>query len=232
MFTWWWVLRLWVWLRVLWYVVFSLSLWLLRWLCQWRGIWNFCSDRSWFQLWRCYVCRVCTHRSRVQRWSTHRNILAIKFLIFPPHFKISFVTIVLVWPCLTYSDHCRFTKNIIWCHTMGSIRRPSNTDSRSTKDAAFIQCVDGQEPQIHKLWCLGLENSTQEFHPTVWVEDVAGTVGEFMTNYLDENGRRIPIIGKISINNSVHFLAFLTLSGGVDCHFFPTLKLSLIPQAG
>ena len=115
---------------------------------------------------------------------------------------------------------------------MVSIRRPSNPGSGGTKDTKFIRRVDVQDPQIHKLWCLGLDNITRKVHPTVLVEVVAGTVGEFMTNYLDENGRRIPIIGKISINNSVHFLAFLTLSGGVDCHFFAPYRLPMRPQGG
>ena len=34
--------------------------------------------------------------SRVQRWPTHRNVLPLKILIFPPSFKISFGTIVLL----------------------------------------------------------------------------------------------------------------------------------------
>ena len=37
-----------------------------------------------------------TKRSRVQRWLTHRNILPLKILMFPPSFKISFGTIDLL----------------------------------------------------------------------------------------------------------------------------------------
>ena len=114
---------------------------------------------------------------------------------------------------------------------MVSIRRPSNPGSGGTKDTKFIRRVDVQDPQIHKLWCLGLDNITRKVHPTVLVEVVAGTVGEFMTNYLAENVHIISIIGKLYINSSIQFLAFLILSGGVDCHLFPSCKLSVKPQA-
>ena len=77
---------------------------------------------------------------------------------------------------------------------MGYIRRSSDSGSGGTEDTKFVQCVDGGETQIHKLWCLGLDNITQEVHLTERVEVGAGTVGEFTTNYLAENGRRIPII--------------------------------------
>ena len=43
------------------------------------------------------------------------------------------------------------------------------------------------------------------------------------------NGRIISIIGQLSINDSFHFWLFLTLSGEVDCRFFITYKLPLIP---
>ena len=76
---------------------------------------------------------------------------------------------------------------MIWHTLMGSIRQTSNPGSRSTEDTAFVQCVDGREPQIHELWCLGLDNITCEVHPTSRVEFPAGTVGEFVTNYLAEN---------------------------------------------
>ena len=43
-----------------------------------------------------FVCHVCTNKSRVQRRLTHRNILALKFLIFFPNLKIGFIVIVVV----------------------------------------------------------------------------------------------------------------------------------------
>ena len=76
---------------------------------------------------------------------------------------------------------------------MGSIRWTSDPVSSSTKDTEFIRCVDGWEPQIHKLWSLGLDNIIHKVHPAVQVEVGTGPMGEFMTNHLAENGRKIPI---------------------------------------
>ena len=75
--------------------------------------------------------------------------------------------------------------------SMGSIRRPSYYYRRSTEATALIQCVDGQEPQIHDLLYLGLDRISREVCTTVQVEVTAGTVREFVTNYLAENRRRI-----------------------------------------
>ena len=86
---------------------------------------------------------------------------------------------------------------------MRSIHRSSNIVSRSNKDTASIQCVDGREPHIHEVLSLGLDVIIRKVRPTLQVEVPAGTVREFVTNYLAKNGRRIHIIGKIFINNSV-----------------------------
>ena len=89
---------------------------------------------------------------------------------------------------------------------MGSILSPSDPDSDSTKDTTFIQFFDVREPKIHELWCLVLDRLLCEVYPTAQVEVPTGTVREFVTYYRAENGCRIHIIGKISINNSVQFL--------------------------
>ena len=168
-FAWWWVWRWWVWLRVLWCMRFSLSFWRFFWSFQWRGVWRFFFNGSWVQLWSCYVCRVFTNSRRVQRWSTQQNILALKFLIFPRNFKISFIAIVLVWPCRTHSYHRCFANDMIWGRLLVYISKPSDSGSGGTEDTKFIQCLDGQEPQNHRLWCLGLYNIACEFYPTTQV---------------------------------------------------------------
>ena len=89
---------------------------------------------------------------------------------------------------------------------MGSICQISDSVCGGNKDVEFIQCVDGREPQINEMWCLGSDSVTREIHPTVQVEVGDGTVGQFTTNYLAENGRRIPIIGQLSINRIVKLL--------------------------
>ena len=89
---------------------------------------------------------------------------------------------------------------------MGTIHRPFDSGSAGTESNAFIQCVDDREPQIHEFWCLCLDEIIREVHPTSRVEVTFGSVGEFVKNYLSENGRRINIIRKISSNNSVQTL--------------------------
>ena len=78
------------------YVRFSILLWQIRWLCFWSGVWHFCTDRNRLNWCHCSFGRVCTKRSRVQRWSTHKTILAPKMLVFPSSFKISFGAIALL----------------------------------------------------------------------------------------------------------------------------------------
>ena len=89
---------------------------------------------------------------------------------------------------------------------MGTTRRPSYSGSGGTEANDFIQWINGREPHIHELWCLGLDGIIRKFHPTARVELPAGTVREFVTNYLAENGRQIKIIWQISVNKIVQFL--------------------------
>ena len=46
----------------------------------------------------------------------------------------------------------------------------------------FIQCVDGRETHIHKVWNFGEDGVTCEVHPTSGVGVGTGFVGEFVTN--------------------------------------------------
>ena len=96
---------------------------------------------------------------------------------------------------------------------------PSESGCRSTDGTAFIQCVDGREPQIHNFWYLDLDGIIHEDHPTAHVEVPAGTVGYFVTDSLAENGRRIVIIGKISVNGSIKFLGLFGQAWGTRIFF-------------
>ena len=107
---------------------------------------------------------------------------------------------------------------------MGSISQTSNPDSGITKYTEFILYVDSQEPQIHELWCLGLYSINREVHPTDLLEVVTGTVEEFTTGYLAENGRIILIIRKLSINVSVQFLRIPDFVWGSGLSFIPNLQ--------
>ena len=65
-----------------------------------------------------------------------------------------------------------------------------------TEATAFIKCINGRDPQINELWCLGLDGICRKVHTKARVEVPSGTVGEF----------GIKIIGQLSVNNSVQFL--------------------------
>ena len=148
---------------------------------------------------------------------------------FPSKFQNHFIAIVLVLPWRTHSDRCRFARDMIRLQPMISIRRPSNPGSSSTEDTEFIRCVDGREPQIHKMWCLSLDSIYQEVHPTARVVVISGTVGEFTTDYLAENGCRISIIRQLSINYSVQFLGVPNFIRGSGLLFIPKFQAPADP---
>ena len=107
---------------------------------------------------------------------------------------------------------------------MGSIYRPSDYGCGSTDGTAFIQCVDGREPQIHEFWYLDLDGIIYNDYPTSHVEIPAGTVGDFVTDYLATNGRRIEIIGKISVNGRIKFLGLFDQTRGTRISFIFNLQ--------
>ena len=86
---------------------------------------------------------------------------------------------------------------------MRDILRPSNSGNRGPDTGTFIQCVNGREPQIHELWCWDIDRICRKVHPAARVEIPAGTVREFVTDYLSENEKRNYIIGEFPINGSV-----------------------------
>ena len=103
---------------------------------------------------------------------------------------------------------------------MGYIHRTLNPGSGINEDTDLIQCVDVREPNIHEIWSLGLDGIISKVHPTAQIEVIAGTIREFVTNYLAENGRRIQIIGGKSINNSVQFFGVTNHNEGSGLHLF------------
>ena len=96
---------------------------------------------------------------------------------------------------------------------MGDIRRPYKYGRGSPYPGAFIQCVDGIEPMIHKLWCHRTDRIYREVHLTARVDIPAGTVGEFFTGYFIENVQHKQIIGELSINGSVQFIGISDVWG-------------------
>ena len=96
---------------------------------------------------------------------------------------------------------------------VGDIRRPSNSCNGGPETSAFIQCVNGKDPQIHKLWCWDIDGIFCEVHPTAHVDIPSIPVGEFFTYYLSESGRHNHIIGEMSINGSVQLIALSQIWG-------------------
>ena len=78
---------------------------------------------------------------------------------------------------------------------MDIIYRLIDSGSGGTKATDLIQIINGQDLKIHKLWYLVLDGILLKIHPTAREEVLYGTVVEFVTNYLSENGRQILIIG-------------------------------------
>ena len=107
---------------------------------------------------------------------------------------------------------------------MGSIHQPSDYGRVGTEDIDFIRCVEIRDPQLHGMWCLGSDKITRKIHPTARLEVGNGTLGLFTNNYLDENGRRIPVIGQLSINGSVQFLGIPNFFGNSGLLFIENLK--------
>ena len=90
--------------------------------------------------------------------------------------------------------------------TVGSIRWPYNYGSGDAEGPEFIQCVYRRDHQIHEIWDFGSDGVTREVNPTVRVDVGAVFVGEFSTDYLTEIWRRVPMLGRNSINGSLQWL--------------------------
>ena len=89
---------------------------------------------------------------------------------------------------------------------MGGISRPSNSGRGAPETGAFIWSVGSIEPQIHELWCHRVDRICCEVHPYARIYILVGNVGEFVTGYFSENGRRKQINGEFFINGSVQFI--------------------------
>ena len=110
------------------------------------------------------------------------------------------------------------------------IHQPSEYGSRGTKSVEFIQCFDGREPQVHKIWCLGSDGVTCEVHPTAQIDVGAETVGQLSNQYFAENERRIPVIGQISIKGSVKLLGIPDDAWGCGLPFIENTQSPTVPH--
>ena len=109
--------------------------------------------------------------------------LALKFRIFVPNFKISFIVFLsLVFHCV--SNRCSLSYSMLRCAPIGYFWRPYNYGIVDPDTKFFIQCYNGRDPMIQELWCHRLASICCEVHPTARLEIATGDVGEFTTNYL------------------------------------------------
>ena len=83
---------------------------------------------------------------------------------------------------------------------------------------------------MHDIWFFCYDEITGEVHPIARVDVGSGVEGEFLSNYLAENGRRIPILVQISIDGSVEILGTPKIS--VDQFLLRIYWLPMIPQVG
>ena len=78
------------------------------------------------------------------------------------------------------------------------------------------------------MWCLCPDGVICEVHPTAQIDVVAETVGQFLTQYFSVNGRRIPIIGQISINRIVKILCIPADTWGCEITFIENIQASTL----
>ena len=105
-------------------------------------------------------------------------------MIFPPTFKISFRTIVLLLPRPAHYSRYNFANKMAGQEPVGSIYRPSDSSSRDSEGPEFIQYLDGREHQIHEFWTFSEDGVTREVHLEAQVDVSAEFVGELSTNHL------------------------------------------------
>ena len=96
---------------------------------------------------------------------------------------------------------------------MGDIRRNYDSGSGDPDPGAFLQCVNGREPMVHKFWCHRVDRLCREVFPTARIDIPAGTIIEFVTEYLSADGRCNRIIGELSINESLQSIRLSEIWG-------------------
>ena len=97
---------------------------------------------------------------------------------------------------------------------LSSFWRPSGVTYRSASDPiVFIKYVNGRDTATNELWSDVLDGLCHNVHPKEQVDIPPINVGEFITNFLTVDKRRIQIIGQESVNGSVQFSGFTEAYG-------------------
>ena len=84
---------------------------------------------------------------------------------------------------------------------------------------------------MHKIWCLGSDGVNCEFRPKAQIYVGAETVGQFVTQYFAENGRKIPIIIQISVNGNVKRLGIPADASGYGWPFNDNFLASTVSHS-
>ena len=95
------------------------------------------------------------------------------------------------------------------CEKVGAIIQPLNSGSGANDGLDFIHCVGRRQLQIQEVWTFGNSGITPKVHPFVRVDVSAFTRDCFGTDYLAENGRRVPMFVLKYIKGSVEWLSVL-----------------------
>ena len=112
----------------------------------------------------------------------------------------------LIYSCCTLLPRSLFRRNFLNImprqEPVGAIRQPSKSGIVDDDVFEFIRCVGGLLPKIHEFWTFGEDVITPEVRPFACVDVSAFVRDYFVTNYLTENGRRVPMFGRKLINGS------------------------------
>ena len=107
---------------------------------------------------------------------------------------------------LSYSYHHNFLATMPRRDPVGAICQPLNSGSEADGRLEFILFVGGRQPQIDEVWYFGDDRINREVHPFARVDVGAFSRYCFGTDYLAENGRRVPIYSRKLIIGSVEWL--------------------------
>ena len=84
--------------------------------------------------------------------------------------------------------------------TVVAILWPSDSGYGDSDRSKFVRCVDGREPEVHKVLIPGDDKITSKVHPTAQVYFVLWISRDFATNHFTKTGSRTSNFCKKIIN--------------------------------
>ena len=163
---------------------------------------------------------------------TRQNVLAVKFLIFVPNLKLSFIVIVIVFPCFAHSYRCSFTKNMIRRAPLGTIRRPYYSGSGVLRPLISSNALMVKNPISMNCGVWVWTGSSAKFilqHVQKSLLEPSESLKPITLLKMDAESRSS---GNFTSTTASIFWVCKTKPGGVDFHLFATCWLALRPQGG